>query len=138
MGSKYFFTQYADFTAKDTDYVELIDNPPFCKKRVVRGQGLDLIQLRNKPKEELIQDALEEPLALVVGKFLVPEFAQAIGLTIDDLPKLYPLITRLDTKHQYERLIYTAYLENNCFCLTDAQRRLAYESYLASRTIIPK
>jgi hypothetical protein len=59
---------------------------------------------------------------MVIGKFLVPEFCEEIGFTIEDLPKLAPLLDRLGDRHQYERIIYESYLENQAFCLTEAQR----------------
>ena len=70
---------------------------------------------------------------MVIGKFLVPEFCDAIGFTIEDLPKLEVLVTRLDEKHLYEKIIYDSYIENNAFVLTDRQRDQAYKSYLESR-----
>lgn len=58
-----------------------------------------------------------------VGKFLVPAVATELKLTIQDLKKLKPLITKLDVEHIYEEAIYEAYIENNGFFLTDEQRR---------------
>lgn len=129
VGSKYFFNSYPDFVPHDTDYIDLLDTNEFKFKRVIRGMGNDIIQLKLKPKDEIIAQALNEKLALVVGKFLVPEFNAGIGFTIEDLPKLQPLIDRLDKKHLYEKIIYEAYLENNSFTLTDAQRDAAYAEY---------
>jgi hypothetical protein len=68
-----------------------------------------------------------------VGKFLIPEFCKEIGFTIKDLPKLKPLIDKLDEKHKYEEIIYNAYLENGDFILTPDQRDLAYASYKETR-----
>ena len=72
---------------------------------------------------------------MVIGKFLVPEFCAEIGFTIEDLPRLEPLLAKLDEKHKYEEIIYNAYIENNAFVLTDEQRAAAYESYKVSRGI---
>jgi hypothetical protein len=57
---------------------------------------------------------------MVIGKFLIPEFNELINFTIDDLPRLEPLLNRLDDKHKYEKIIYDSYIENNAFVLTDA------------------
>jgi hypothetical protein len=70
---------------------------------------------------------------MIVGKFLVPEFCKAIGFTIMDLPRLYPLIQKLDEKHMYEAIIFDSYLQNGDFVLTDSQREKAYQSYQTSR-----
>ena len=64
-----------------------------------------------------------------VIKFLTPEFNEAIGFTIKDLPKVKPLIDKLDEKHLYAKIIYEAYLENGSFTLTQEQRDKAYEEY---------
>ena len=42
---------------------------------------------------------------------------------------------RLDPKHQYEKVIFDAYLENKKFELTPEQRLQAYEIYKKSRNI---
>ena len=133
IGSKYFFGRYPGFHSHDTDYVDVVDTNEFKEKRVIRGQGKDMFILKKKPKEHLIQDALKSELPMVVGKFLVPEFNKLIGFTIADLPKLLPQFEKLDEKHQYEKIIYDAYIENNSFTLTDEQRDAAYASYKETR-----
>ncbi len=133
IGSTYFFNQYPDFSSHDIDYIEIIDTTEFKEKRTIRGQGKDIIQLRKKPKEDLIADALKSELPMVVGKFLVPEFNRAIGFTIKDLPKIKPLLDKIDKKHTYEIIIYESYLENKAFTLTNEQRLKAYTIYKESR-----
>lgn len=133
MGSRFFFHGMPGFTPHDTDFIEILDTNEFKTKRVIRGQGKDIIQLRRKPKKLIIEDALKEKLALCVGKFLIPGFNKEIDFTIDDLPKLQPLIDRLDSKHKYEEIIYNSYIENGRFELTDEQLQKAYQSYLQSR-----
>ena len=110
MGSNYFFSEYKDFKSTDIDKIDIIETNEFKEKRVIRGQGKDYFYLKKKPKDELIQDALKSELAMVVGKFLVPEFNKKIGFTIEDLPKvflnklkkanpsLYKKLTREDSK----------------------------------------
>lgn len=133
MGSRYFFSGYPGYHSHDTDTVELLDTTEFREKRIIRGQGKDIFQLRRKPKEELIQDALRSQLPMVVGKFLIPEFNEEIGFTIEDLPRLEPLINALDEKHRYEKIIYYAYLHNGKFELTQEQRDAAYRAYKKAR-----
>ena len=84
MGSNYFFSEYKDFKSTDIDKIDIIETNEFKEKRVIRGQGKDYFYLKKKPKDELIQDALKSELAMVVGKFLVPEFNKKIGFTIED------------------------------------------------------
>ena len=134
IGSTYFFKSYPDFKPHDVDYIDIIDTNDFAEKRTIRGQGKDYILLRNKPKQQLIADARKSKLPMVVGKFLIPEFNNKIGFTIEDLPQLQPLVDRLDEKHLYEKIIYEAYLVNGSFTLTNAQRDAAYESYRETRS----
>lgn len=70
-----------------------------------------------------------------IGKFLVPEFVQEIGFTIEHLKKLKPLAEKLDGRHKYEKVIYDAYIENGAFKLTEEQRSKAYEQYKLARGI---
>lgn len=134
MGSKYFFSCYDDFTSKDIDEIQIIETNEFNQVRQITGQGKCLFQLRkHSSKEGYINWALQSQIGMVIGKFLIPEFNEAIGFTIEDLPRLEVLIGRLDDKHKYEEIIYNSYLENGSFSLTDTQREKAYKSYKESR-----
>lgn len=134
MGSKYFFSCYDDFTSKDIDEIQIIETNEFSQVRQITGQGRCLFQLRKHPsKEGYINWALQSQIGMVIGKFLIPEFNEAIGFTIEDLPRLEVLIDRLDDKHKYEEIIYNSYLKNGSFTLTDEQRERAYKSYKQSR-----
>ncbi|MBR2871498.1 MAG: hypothetical protein IKB98_09045 [Clostridia bacterium] len=134
IGSRYFFDCYEDFNGKDIDELELIDTAEFSQVRQITGQGRCLFQLKRHARtQEYIDWAVKSKIGMVVGKFLVPEFCQEIGFTINDLPKLQVLIDRLDDKHKYEEIIYNAYLYNGSFTLTQSQRDGAYQSYKESR-----
>ena len=135
VGSRYFFKQYDDYKSHDIDMLELQDDCDYEKCRIIRGQGRDLFFFKRKPKDELIQDALNSELPMVVGKFLIPEFNKEIGFTIEDLPKIKDLIDILDDKHKYEEIIYNSYIENKSFNLTEEQRLEAYKSYKKSRGV---
>jgi hypothetical protein len=51
------------------------------------GRGKCLFQFRRLDKtQEYIDYALSTNQAMVVGKFLIPEFCEEIGFTINDLP----------------------------------------------------
>lgn len=135
MGSRYFFEGYPDFNPHDTDTITLVDpNPNFKRMMIIRGKGKDDYFFVRKPKEEMIQDALNSKLAMVFCKFLIPEFNQEIGFTIEDLPKLKPLVDRVDEKHIYARMIFDFYLENGSFILTQEQRDAAYKEYKRLRS----
>ena len=136
IGSTYFFSCYDDFQSKDIDELEIIDTNEFQQMRQITGQGKCLFQMkRHSSKEEYINWALKCQLGMVIGKFLVPEFNAAIGLSVADLKRLSPLIQKLDDKHKYEEIIFNSYIENGEFSLTKEQRDLAYQSYKETRRI---
>lgn len=91
--------------------------------------------MEKMPINELIDITLSRNFPMEIGKFLVPEFIKEFKLSIDDLKRLKPIITKLDDKHKYEEVIYNAYIENNDFILTDKQRQNAFETYTMYRNI---
>lgn len=136
IGSQYFFSCYEDFLSKDIDELEIIETADFKQIRQITGQGKCLFQLKkHESKEDYITWALQSNLGMVLGKFLIPEFSDKIGFTIEDLPRMKPLIEKLDDKHKYEELIFNSYIKNNAFTLTSRQREQAYKSYKESRGI---
>ena len=82
----------------------------------------------------MIAKTLEVGDALLIGKFLVPEVAQAIGATVEDILPLESLLPKLDAKHQYEAVIFEAIKTNGTFTLTDRQRQEAFRQYQLART----
>ena len=124
VGSSYFFSCYPEFTPKNQDWVELVKDPKEFKN-VMQISG----------KFCLLLMFIEYILAMMLGKFLVPEVCEKIGFGIEDLKKLEPVSLRLDPKHQYEKVIFDAYLENKKFELTPEQRLQAYEIYKKARNI---
>ena len=72
---------------------------------------------------------------MAVGKYLIPEFCNQIGFTVEDLPKVKSLLTKLDDKHKYEEIIYNSYITNGSFTLTQEQRDEAYKLYKESRGV---
>jgi hypothetical protein len=130
VGSRYFFSCYEDFRPHDKDEIEIVETNKFLHSSQKRKGGNCYIQIRKwETTDQYIRCAIRSKKGIVVGKFLVPKFCEAIGMTIEDLPKLQPLIDKLDPLHQYEKIIYEGYIENNSFTLTDEQRLTAYESY---------
>lgn len=136
VGSRAFFTDMPDFNPKDIDILILTDNPVgFTHYRQSSAAGKYTITWARKSKEEFIEYAKrDKAVGLEFGKFLVPEFVDEIGLTIEDLKTLYDIYeSKIDDKHTYQKLIFAAYIENNAFSLTDEQRKIALEDYLAKR-----
>ena len=134
IGSKYFFSCYDDFVGEDTDELQIIETDEFKQMRQITGQGKCLFLMRkHSSKEDYIDWALKSNIGMVVGKFLVPEFCNEIGFTIADLPRLQPLIDKLDKKHKYEEVVFNSYLKNNSFMLTPEQRNEAYQLYKQER-----
>ena len=124
VGSSYFFSCYPEFTPKDQDWVELVKDPKEFKN-VMQISG----------KFCLLLMFVEYILAMMLGKFLVPEVCEKQDLVQRIKKKLEPVSLRLDPKHQYEKVIFDAYLENKKFELTPEQRLQAYEIYKKSRNI---
>ena len=134
VGSQYFFKDIEGFNSKDIDYLIIETNPrDYKEKYQISGNCQCLFKWKKMSKDDFINNVLETKLPMEVGKFLVREVAFVIGLKINDLKKLRPVIERLDEKHKYLEVIYNSYLENGSFYLTDEQRELAYEEYKKAR-----
>ena len=135
VGSNVFFKGIEGFTSKDIDILEFVDDPTdFKNVRQFKFPNKCVFQWRKMPIDELIDITLFRNFPMEIGKFLVPEFIKEFKLSIDDLKRLEPIISKLDDKHKYEEVIYNAYLENNDFALTDEQRQKAYRVYNKYRT----
>lgn len=135
VGSRAFFEGIKGFVPHDTDKLEFIDNPTDFKihRQITLFNSRCYFQWKNMSKDELIEYHLTQDCGMLIGKFLVPQVANYLGLTIKDLIKLKPLIDKLDDKHKYEEIIYNAYIENNSFELTYEQRISAYNEYIKQR-----
>lgn len=134
VGSQYFFSLYPDFKSKDIDELEIIETTEFSVIRQLTGKSKCLFQLKKKAcTNDYIEDALRSNCGMVLGRFLIPEFCKQIDFTIDDLPRLSPLIDKLDSAHKYEQNIYDSYIKNNGFYLTSEQRAEAYKIYKNAR-----
>lgn len=135
-GSKAFFSRLAGFQPKDTDWIIIDDNPVgmnYCRSKSL--EGVCVYEWRYMPAEVFIDHVLSHPFhEMQVVMFLVPGVAEHIGLSMDMLPRLRPLIDNLDTKHRYAEVIYESYLKNGSFTLTDDQLQAAYRCYLEART----
>ena len=134
VGSSVFFDGIEGFQPKDRDYVILEEKPvgyDFVRQTTSR-EGC-LFEWRRMSPEQFVEYSLRRGPAMQIGKFLVPEFVQEIGFTIEHLKKLKPLAEKLEGRHKYEKVIYDAYIENGAFKLTAEQRSKAYEQYKLDR-----
>jgi len=136
IGSSYFFKNYEDYLQKDNDELCIMDRfPDFIKTNVLnmKKDGDDIFFYRDMGKDEFLKETLESGVPMKVGKFLIPEFSEHLGITIEDLRILESLFDSLDDKHSYEKIIYNAYLENGGFWLTKEQLDAAYSDYKKKR-----
>lgn len=132
VGSRYFFSQYSDFKPKDSDYIEFVDIIP--DNWYINGDIFYILD--SLSKEEIVYqviDGFNSPVS--IGRFLNKEFSEKIGFTIEDLkhPGLKKEADRCHKKHEYVKMIYYFYIQNNSFTLTEEQRLAAYENYKAAR-----
>ena len=136
VGSSVFFNEIEGFQPKDRDYVILDEKPVGYNfvRQTTSGKEC-LFEWRRMIPEQFVEYSLHRGPAMQIGKFLVPEFVQEIGFTIEHLKKLKPLAEKLDERHKYEKVIYDAYIENGAFELTAEQRSKAYEQYELVRGI---
>ena len=136
VGSKYFFNKYEDFHSKDTDYLIIEQYPKNYKiKCHTTGNNVCYFKWRKLSPKLFLYHAKYTTLPMEAGKFLVKEFANYIGLTIEQLKELETVFNNLDSKHTYLKVIYDSYIENKGFYLTEAQRLKAYKEYKKYRDI---
>lgn len=134
VGSRAFFGGCEGFQSKDTNYLELVENPAeFEWREELSLRGVSTFRYRKETPAEMVRRTLENGDALLVGKFLVPEVAQAIGATVSDILPLETLLQQLDDEHKYIAVIFEAVKQNGSFSLTDEQRAEAYETYRKAR-----
>ncbi len=134
VGSSVFFNEIEGFQSKDRDYVILVEKPVgYDFVRQTTSSKACIFEWRKMSPERFVEYSLRRGPAMQLGKFLVPEFVQEIGFTIEHLKALKPLAEKLDEKHKYEKVIYDSYIENGSFELTEEQRSKAYEQYKLAR-----
>jgi hypothetical protein len=92
VGSRNFFEDIDGFVSKDRDELWILKEPLFGKEKSFifknKNKGKDLILYPPFSKTEFIKYDLEKNDKMKFGKYLVKEFAEYIGLTIEDLKNL--------------------------------------------------
>ena len=138
IGSSVFFKRYTDYKSHDTDYIVFVEQPQGFKTFLhinLFDKKEDTFYYKMMSKKEFIEYELNhcKKCQMAAGKFLIPELAEYMNLTIEDLKLFEECFTNMDDKHSYEKIIYNAYIENNGFFLTDNQRKTAYNNYKQKR-----
>lgn len=134
VGSRAFFSACDGFRGTGHDYLVLEDNPEGYKWRHEQSlRHVSTFRYRREPVVDMVRRTIECGDALLVGKFLVPEVAEAIGATVADILPLEALLPGLAPLYQYLTVIFEAVKRNNSFVLTEEQREEAYKAYRQSR-----
>ena len=133
IGSKAFFTGFEDFRPVDTDILIIDDNPDFVQTKSYMDGDMHYVYWAEMSKEQMMEEHKHIYNGRYIQKFLVPEFVEYLGFTIEDLKSLGFLLDRLDDKHTYCRTVYNYYIENNSFTRTQEQLTQAYEVYKMDR-----
>ena len=135
IGSSAFFDTQEGFSSKDTDWVCLVDSHVGFGKsvRVMLGNDDVIMYHRDTKKEDFMNDVLQGDNPIKVGKFLVPEFIEYFGVTIEDLKTMKDVVEQLDDKHCYEKIIYDSYINQGNFELKEDILNKAYKEYLRYR-----
>ena len=136
-GSMAFFQGIEGFVPGDIDWLIIRDDTFNYGMKVPKHSRIGKVSVYEfwyMSAEEFINYFLEHPNpSMKVIMFLIPDVIEYIGLTIDMLPRLKPLIDSLDKKHKYIETIYNSYIENGSFTLTNEQLMEAYNIYLSAR-----
>ena len=134
VGSRAFFSGMEGFSPKDQDFL-LLESAPldYEWRREQHLRGVCTFFYKIEPPAQMVQRCLNARDALQLGKFLVPEVAAELGMSVDDIRPLETMLPLLDEKHRYYEIIFRAYMTNGSFTLTEAQRLEAYKSYTESR-----
>ena len=77
----------------------------------------------------MVYGAIPPDSTMAVGKLLVPEVCNYMGITLEELKQFEFAFENIDDKHKYEKIIFDSYIKNNSFTLTKEQRDLAYKEY---------
>lgn len=134
VGSNAFFKDIDGFVSKDTDILELVDIPiGFKIVRQIKFPNKCVFQWKRMNPQEFIDATLKHNVPMAIGKFLIPEFCEEIGFTIEHLKQLKPLVEKLDEKHKYEEVIFNSYIKNGSFVLESEQLMESYELYKQTR-----
>lgn len=140
-GSNYFFSCYPDYVWHDYDYIMIRENnETSCDYQHAYDfdRHIDYwFWKRNTPEWHVNHILNEVRFPLDIGHFLIPEVNKELGITIEHIKPLAPILDELwgkaDNLYNYNKIIYDSYMENNSFTLTEEQRDRAYQVYKDAR-----
>ena len=135
-GSRAFFEGMDGFKPHDFDYIVLRqpEEVSFKYKYAHKdSEGNCIFEVVVRDKQDMMDYAVKHGLPMSLCMFLVPEFCEAVGITLSDLPTLSSMRDRLNKRHRYLGIIYNAYLTNGSMTLTEEQRMAAYDEYKKAR-----
>lgn len=133
-GSRAFFDGMDGFNPHDTDVVDFNPKMHHAVSQINNEEGVTVFRFKMDKAADIIDFFIQWPNpASQVCLLLVPDIAERVGMTVEDLPRLRPLIDALDERHKYIADIYEAYVKNNAFKLYKYQREKAFKTYLAAR-----
>lgn len=134
IGSNAFFSNIPGFKAKDIDELSIVDKT-FGKSDVIniKFKNKDVFFYKEMSKQDFIKNTLDSNVPMKAGKFLIPDFVNYLGFTIEDLKKLKQCFDNIDSNHLYEKYIFDFYIKNNQFNLTKDQLDKVYKIYLNNR-----
>ncbi len=130
VGSSYFFNKLPAFKPKDLDVVVFKTNTSFDYYHQIGFDGKDIFTWNKKSVFKF--DYSENPMA--IGKFLVPEILDELGVDFEFVKLiLQNNIDKLAKRHEYQKLIFDFYIENNEMKLTEEQLNIVYNNYLKNK-----
>lgn len=137
IGSRAFFGNMPDYKEGDCDVLLVLDKWPEEFKKTIFSCGVtkcDTFFMKQMTKEEYIAETIETEDIKRVFYYMVPEFVQFIGLTIDDIKRVEPVVRKLEnTRHKWYINVYESYIANGGFYLSDEQREAAYDVFKRTR-----
>ncbi|MBR2249505.1 MAG: hypothetical protein IJ844_03185 [Prevotella sp.] len=134
VGSRAFFSGISSFHTTGRDTLRLVSSKRQTQWREehTHRQHHTFSYIASSPAE-MIQQTISSGDARLVGKFLVPQVAAALNLTVDDILPLEAMLDSLGPRYEYEAVIFRAIINNRSFDLTEAQRMEAYQVYQSAR-----
>lgn len=112
VGSISFFKDREGFVPHDSDVLQLMrDWDTSSRSMYCKIDGTDYFLYPDIDGKQLIAECTDP---LTIGKFLVPEVAERIGITASDLLPLKPLAEQLkDGKHSYVYVLFESAIQRN-------------------------
>jgi len=140
-GSNYFFGRYKDYNLHDYDYIIIKEDDESgddYKDIHDIKRNIDYFIWKKKTPDWHVNRLLNEVrFPPDIGHLLIPGVNKLLGITIDHLKKLAPILDELWDDYyglyNYDKIIYEAYIKNNAFILTNDQRLHAYKVYKEAR-----